>query len=71
MWQLANEADNLFDAIISDMGVTINYATNGQDRIPSISSILRPCAYPYGTVHFFLSSLWTKEFTRIRALRTK
>jgi hypothetical protein len=29
MWQLADEAVNLFDATISNMGVTINYAPDG------------------------------------------
>jgi hypothetical protein len=52
MWQLADEAINLFDATISDMGVTINYALDGQDPIPSISDYIE-------TMHI---SLWDSAF---------
>jgi hypothetical protein len=40
MWKLANEAVNLFDATISDIEVTINYAPDGRDPIPSISEYI-------------------------------
>jgi hypothetical protein len=40
IWQLVDEAVNLFEATISDMGVTINYAPDGQDPIPSISEYI-------------------------------
>jgi hypothetical protein len=52
MWQMADEAVNLFDATISDMGVTINYAPNDQDPIPSISEHIE-------TMHI---SLWDSAF---------
>jgi hypothetical protein len=52
MWQLADEVVNLFDATISDMGVTINYAPNGQDPIPSISEYIET----------MLISLWDNAF---------
>jgi hypothetical protein len=40
LWQLADEAINLFDATNSDIEVTINYAPDGQDPIPSISKYI-------------------------------
>jgi hypothetical protein len=52
MWQLADEAVNLFDATISDMGVIINYALDGQDPIPSIFEYIE-------TMHI---SLWNNAF---------
>jgi hypothetical protein len=52
MWQLADEVVNLFDATISDMGVTINYALDGQDPIPSISEYIET----------MLISLWDNAF---------
>jgi hypothetical protein len=71
MWQLADEAVNLFDATISDMGVTINYDPDGQDPIPSISEYIETMHISLWDSAFFFSSLRTKEFTRIRALRTR
>jgi hypothetical protein len=40
MLQLADETVKLFDAIIADMGVNINYFLDGQDPIPSISDYI-------------------------------
>jgi hypothetical protein len=54
MWQLANEVVNLFDATISDMGVTINYAPDGQDPIPSISEYIETMRISLWDNAFFL-----------------
>jgi hypothetical protein len=54
MWQLADEAVNLFDATISDMGVTINYALDGQDPIPSISEYIETMRISLWDSAFFL-----------------
>jgi hypothetical protein len=54
MWQLADEVVNLFDATISDMGVTINYALDGQDPIPSISEYIETMRISLWVSAFFL-----------------
>ena len=54
MWQLADEAVNLFDATIFDMGVTINYAPDGQDSIPSISKYIETMYISLCNNAFFL-----------------
>jgi hypothetical protein len=54
MWQLADEAINLFDATISDMGVTINYFHDSQDPIPSISEYIETMRISLWDTVFFL-----------------
>jgi hypothetical protein len=54
MWQLADEVVNLFDATISDMGVTINYALDGQDPILSISEYIETMRISLWDNAFFL-----------------
>jgi hypothetical protein len=54
MWQLVDEAVNLFDATISDIGVTINYAIDGQDPIPSISNYIETMRISLWDSAFFL-----------------
>jgi hypothetical protein len=54
MWQLVDEVVNLFDATISDMGVTINYAPDGQDPIPSIFEYIETMRISLWDNAFFL-----------------
>jgi hypothetical protein len=54
MWQLVDEAVNLFDATISDMGVFINYFLDGQDPIPSISEYIETMRISLWNTAFFL-----------------
>jgi hypothetical protein len=54
IWQLADEAVNLFEASIFDIGVTINYAPDGQDPIPSISKYIETMRISLWDSAFFL-----------------
>jgi hypothetical protein len=54
MWQLVDEAVNLFDATISDMGVIINCAPDGQDPIPFISEYIETMRNSLWDSAFFL-----------------
>jgi hypothetical protein len=53
VWQLEVETVSLFDATITDMGISINYLPDGEDPIPSISDYIETMRISLWEIAFF------------------